>query len=49
MKTTHKGIRIPNDLIDQIMKRAKEESRTFSNMVIVMLEEAFGEKKRGSQ
>ena len=35
-------IRIPDDLHEQIVKRAKEEQRTVSNLIILLLNQAMG-------
>lgn len=42
------NVRVPNELREQIEKQAEEERRNFSNMVVVLLEEALAARGKRS-
>ena len=40
MEKQHKTMRLPKALIEKIQKKAKEENRSFNNMIEQLLEKA---------
>lgn len=44
MRSKRTSIRIPTELHTWLVKRAESESRTVSNLIVLLLEQARGEK-----